>query len=214
MAKNTGTSKQEKFEEKISMLEHRASKFEKEVDSLVNFLHLGLTRNANGHFTYSIHGTFIALDLMILESRGRSILQYNEGNFTADVSATIESRDKFCIIYILAQNYLTAFYMQFYENMEFNESQAYLHQHVQQTFNRRKDIKIHDLLMDRIEVCAQMFSDARKTLDRIRDDADQNFCRGSIFRRNPASTEWNKRMEIRGYKGESSKPTYVFKNGN
>eukprot|EP01036_Dinobryon_divergens_P033030 gene33030-42732_t len=214
MAKNTGTSKQEKFEEKISMLEHRASKFEKEVNSLVNFLDLGLTRNANGHFTYSIHGTFIALDLMILESRGRSILQYNEGSFTADESATIESRDKFCIIYILAQNYLTAFYMQFYENIECNDSQAYLHKHVHETFKKRKDIKIHDLLMDRIEVCAQMFSDARKTLDRIRDDTDQNFCHGSIFRRNPASTEWNKRMEIRGYKGESSKPTYVFKNGN
>ena len=75
---------------------------------------------------------------MDLESNGRSILQYKEGSFTAQESATIESRDKFFIIYILAQNYLIAFYTQYYDNIDCNESQAYLHDKVQKTFNKRK----------------------------------------------------------------------------
>ena len=68
MPTNKRTSDEEEFREKVSRLEHRTSKFVAWVDSLNNFLALGLTKNSNGQFTYSIHGTCLALNLMDLES--------------------------------------------------------------------------------------------------------------------------------------------------
>jgi len=205
------TNIEKEFDDKVAQLEHRTGVFVTWMNSLNNFLLLGLTKNANGHFTYSIHGTFLALNFTDLEYNGYSILM--EGSVTAQELATIESRDKFFIIFILAHNYLCEWYWQYYDNMDNIASQAYLHKKVGETFKKKKYVKIHDSLMDRIEVCSHKFSEARQILDLIKEDADRTFGAGCIFRTNPFSNDWKKRIEIRGYKGDSANPKYVFKTG-
>ncbi len=196
------------IESLILKLESNASQLEEYVNSLNHFVKEGLARTNQNHFTFSIHPTFLSLDLLALVSNKNPLLQYSGKTLNAADAAKIDNRDKFFIIYILAQNYLVAYYDRFRDSTE-KEDESYVK--LFEEIGTLKDGKLKDNLYDRNEALGEKFNESKEILKELKVLVDENYCKDIIFRNR--GRDWHQRMEVKGYQGVVRNPTYVFKTG-